>query len=66
MHPFDIHSADRRVDIDFSVPFRHRLRFTEDCFGVDWNEVEPLFEGVDGPRRVQVWIDQALQRWMVI
>ncbi len=60
MPPLDIHNADHRVDIDFSVPFRHRLRFTHDCFGVDWHEVAKLFETEEGPARVQIWIDQGV------
>ncbi len=60
MQPLDIHNADHRVDIDFSVPFRHRLRFTNDCFGSDWSEVEGLFETSDGAARLQVWIDQGI------
>ncbi len=60
MQPLDIHNADHRVDIDFSVPFRHRLRFTHDCFGKDWSEVVQLFEREDGPARIQVWIDQGI------
>jgi len=60
MQPLDIHNADHRVDIDFSVPFRHRLRFTNDCFGSDWSEVEGLFEASDGAARLQVWIDEGI------
>ncbi len=60
MQPLDIHSADHRVDIDFSVPFRHRLRFTQDCFGGDWSEVAKLFETEEGPARVQIWIDRGV------
>jgi 3-dehydroquinate synthase len=60
MPPLDIHNADHRVDIDFSVPFRHRLRFSDDCFGKDWPEVAKLFEAEEGPARLQVWIDQGV------
>ncbi len=60
MQPLDIHNADNRVDIDFSVPFRHRLRFTNDCFGSDWSEVEELFETTEGVARLQIWIDQGI------
>ena len=60
MQPLDIHSAEHRVDIDFSVPFRHRLRFTQDCFGDDWSEVVKLFDTEEGPARIQVWIDQGV------
>jgi len=60
MLPLDIHNADHRVDIDFSVPFRHRLRFTQDCFGDDWHEVAKLFESEEKPARIQIWIDQGV------
>ena len=60
MQPLDIHNADHRLDIEFSVPFRHQLRFTYDCFGNDWSEVESLFESTDGPARLQVWIDKGV------
>ncbi len=60
MSPFDIHTAGRRVDIDFQVPFRHRLRFTDDCFGDDWQEVSSLFEATDGKARLQVWVDRGI------
>jgi 3-dehydroquinate synthase len=61
MSPFDIHTPGRRVDIDFSVPFRHRLRFTEDCFGADWSEVLGLLETTEALARVQVWLDGGLK-----
>ena len=60
MQPLVIHNADQCMDIDFSVPFRHRLRFTQDCFGGDWPEVAKLFEAEERPARVQIWVDQGL------
>jgi 3-dehydroquinate synthase len=57
MSPLDTHQASRSVDIDFSVPFRHRLRFTDDCFGCDWSSILSLFEASEGTARLQVWVD---------
>jgi 3-dehydroquinate synthase len=62
MSAFDIHSAGRRVDIDFQVPFRHRLRFTDSCFTADWNEVKSLLESSDGRARVQIWMDRGVSQ----
>jgi 3-dehydroquinate synthase len=60
MSSFDFQSASQRVDIDFQVPFRHRLRFTDDCFADDWPEVVRLFEADSERVRVQIWLDQGL------
>ncbi len=60
MSPLDTHQASRSVDIDFSVPFRHRLRFTDDCFGSDWTSIVSLFEAMEGPARLQVWVDRGI------
>jgi 3-dehydroquinate synthase len=57
MSPLDTHQASRSVDIDFNVPFRHRLRFTDDCFGSDWKSISSLFETREGRARLQVWVD---------
>lgn len=45
-------------DVEFSVPFTHRLRFTEDVFSADQDVLLELLEP-SGPRRprVQFWID---------
>lgn len=65
-HPNDQPNAARRWDIAFSVPFMHRLRMTDDCFGKDWPVLSQLFETGDGeygahqPARVQVWLDQGI------
>lgn len=67
-HPNDQPNAARRWDIAFSVPFVHRLRMTEDCFGKDWPVLCQLFEAGDSeagmiqPARVQVWLDQGIER----
>lgn len=46
-------------DIDFNVPFRHRLRFTEDVFGRDSEVLAELIEGSGEQKpRVQFWVDQ--------
>lgn len=57
MSPFDHQSASRRVDIDFQVPFRHRLRFTDNCFEDDWPEVLEVFEPTSVRSKIQVWLD---------
>ncbi len=50
-----------RIDTRFDVPFTHRLRFTDDCFGMDWNELGSLMASdTDAPSRVQVWLDQGV------
>jgi 3-dehydroquinate synthase len=56
------HRVDpRKLDIDFQVPYRHRLRFTDDCLGSDWEVVESLMEGSEGvAARVQCWVDQGV------
>jgi 3-dehydroquinate synthase len=52
--------AEDSLDVNFSVPQILRLRFTRDCFGADWDQVQSLFRSDVGPARVQVWIDAAL------
>ena len=48
----------QNIDIDFSVPFVHRLRFTGDVFGDDRGVLWDLLEasGPD-PAKLQVWLD---------
>ncbi len=47
------------LDVDFHVPFVHRLRFTSDLFGADQSVLADLLESSDeNPARVQFWIDQ--------
>lgn len=59
--PFHPANAADHLDIEFSVPMVHRLRFTEDCFGSQFDIVARLLEHAPGtPARVQVWIDSGL------
>lgn len=54
-------SIDNSLDIDFAVPFRHRLRFTDDAFGKDQQVLAELLEGSgDQIPRVQFWVDQCV------
>jgi 3-dehydroquinate synthase len=47
-----------RLDVGFSVPYVHRVRFTEDVFGQDAGVLVELLEpSGDRPPRVQFWID---------
>ncbi|MEX1231545.1 MAG: 3-dehydroquinate synthase [Planctomycetaceae bacterium] len=51
--------AEDSLDIQFHVPFVHRLRFTQDVFGVDRSVLWDLLESSgDQPVRVQVWLDE--------
>ena len=46
------------IDIDFQVPFTHRLRFTLDVFGKEVEQLSNVLEPSGaGPARVQFWID---------
>lgn len=54
-NPVQLSSAD----VDFSVAFRHRLRFTRDIFGVDVEVLADLLESSEGRiPRVQFWLDE--------
>lgn len=47
------------LDIDFRVPFRHRLRFTQDVLGADAHVLAALLEASETRRpRVQFWLDE--------
>lgn len=47
------------ADVDFSVAFRHRLRFTRDILGVDARVLADLLESSEGRiPRVQFWLDE--------
>ena len=52
------------VDVSFSVPFQHRLRFTGDVFGIDSGDcdaealAELLEPGETGTTKVQFWLDE--------
>ena len=49
----------KQFDVPFSVPMTHRLRFTEDVFGKDWQILADVLEaGENGPARVQFWLDE--------
>lgn len=46
------------IDVSFSVPFVHRLRFTEDVFGDDGQVLADVLEPSEGKTaRVQFWVD---------
>jgi 3-dehydroquinate synthase len=62
--PFGQSAQQNRYDIEFAVPMTHRLRFTVDCFGEDFQVVAELFERSGAnPARAQVWIDEGLCKW---
>ncbi len=47
------------IDAPFSVPFVHRLRFTDDALGADRQVLADVLEPSEGrPARVQFWTDQ--------
>jgi len=52
---------DRRVDVPFTVPCVHRLRFTDDVLGLDQDVLLELIEA-SGDRipRVQFWLDECV------
>ncbi len=59
--------SEDSFDVNFSVPQVLRLRFTKDCFGVDWDSLMSLFqretgEGVGGTvrARLQWWVDDSV------
>ncbi|MCA9078057.1 MAG: 3-dehydroquinate synthase [Planctomycetaceae bacterium] len=50
-------------DVEFVVPFVHRLRFTDDVFGVDQQVLADLLTpSGDDPARVQFWLDEHVAR----
>jgi 3-dehydroquinate synthase len=57
-------SADRRIEVSFSVPQTHRVRFTRDVLGgeqdVLLDALAPSGDGQSGetPPRVQFWVDE--------
>lgn len=62
--PFGQSTDENRYDIDFSVPLVHRLRFTRDCFGDDFEVIRDLLQpGSSDAPRVQIWIDDGLAKW---
>lgn len=54
--------ADRKSwDQDFAVPFRHRLRLTNDVLGDDQDVLLELLESSEGRiPRVQFWVDECV------
>ena len=51
-------SVSERIDIAFSVPFVHRLRFTTDVLGDDQDILLDVLErSGPAPARVQFWLD---------
>jgi len=59
--------SEDSFDVNFSVPQVLRLRFTKDCFGVDWDSLMSLFqretgEGAGGTvrARLQWWVDDSV------
>jgi 3-dehydroquinate synthase len=47
------------IDAAFSVPFVHRLRFTDDVLGDDRQALADVLTASEGrPARVQFWVDQ--------
>jgi 3-dehydroquinate synthase len=60
--PFE-NAKSLSYDVEFSVPAIHRLRFTQDCFGEDFEVFEKLLDRGDQDRvRVQVWLDDGLDK----
>jgi len=50
------------IDVPFTVPFVHRLRFTHDVLGADAHVLAGLLQAAPGQvARVQFWIDQQVQ-----
>ena len=51
----------RRIDIPFTVPFTHRLRFTQDVLAEDQQVLLDLLEpSGDQKPRVQFWLDECV------
>lgn len=58
-------SVSHGCDVRFSVPFVHRLRFTDDVLGSDQTVLAELLEpSGDEPARVQFWLDEHLAQAM--
>lgn len=51
--------SSQNTDVDFSVAFRHRLRFTQDFLGADSGVLADLLESSEGRiPKVQFWLDE--------
>ena len=49
------------IDVPFSVPFVHRLRFTRDVLGGDWATLAAVLEPSEGrTAKAQFWVDQSV------
>ena len=49
------------IDVNFSVPFVHRLRFTDDLFGAEESVLLDLLQPSESRKpRVQFWMDEAV------
>jgi 3-dehydroquinate synthase len=54
-------TTDAPADIAFSIPFIHRLRFTQDILGADDRVLLDLLEpSGELPPRVQFWVDESI------
>ncbi len=55
------HCQNDAIDVSFSVPLVHRLRFTHEVFGTDRQILADLLESSGSQRvRVQFWIDSGV------
>lgn len=53
--------SERNADVDFQVAFTHRLRFTNDVFGADRQQLLDVLQPSNGPTaKVQFWIDESV------
>jgi 3-dehydroquinate synthase len=59
---FDSASSDpSKIDVAFSVPTTHRVRFTDDVLAADADVLAGVLEpSGDRPARVQLWVDEQL------
>jgi 3-dehydroquinate synthase len=56
-------SRQHSIDIPFSVPFTHRLRFTQDVLGDDQAALAEVLEPSEGrTAKVQFWVDEVVAR----
>jgi len=65
LQPPKTDSQHTQIDASFTVPFVHRLRFTEDALGRDQSALAELLEpSGDGAARVQFWLDEQVAHAM--
>ncbi|WP_145246962.1 3-dehydroquinate synthase [Aeoliella mucimassa] len=58
MSDFDTQSDSLSIDVRFSVPLKHQIRFTRDVLGTEHHVLADLLEpSGDAPARVQFWVD---------